>query len=242
MAAASATVPKRRAIEVDQLLATEYPDAECALHFSSPLQLLIATILSAQCTDVRVNMVTPELFKKYPTAAAVAGAKRADLEKIVQSTGFFRAKAKSIQETCRILAEQYKGRVPKNLDELVKLPGVGRKTANVVLGTAYDIASGVVVDTHVSRLSYRLGLTKEKDAVKIERDLMAQLPQSEWVNFSHRLIHHGRKVCVARKPRCDECVLNVVCPKIGVKEKTAAAGTAAARAFTKKALADKKRR
>lgn len=233
---------KGRAVEVDRLLALEYPDAECALKFSNPLQLLIATILSAQCTDVRVNMVTPALFKKYRNASAFAGAKRSDLEKAVQSTGFFRSKAKSIQETCRILANEYHGEVPKSIEELVKLPGVGRKTANVVLGTAYDIASGVVVDTHVSRLSFRLGLTKQKDAVKIERDLMAQLPQKEWVNFSHLLIHHGRRICIARKPRCEECILNALCPKIGVKEKTAHAGTAPARAIKKRAIAAARRR
>jgi endonuclease III len=237
MAVASAMEPKRRAIKVAKLLAAEYPDAECALHFSNPLQLLIATILSAQCTDVRVNMVTPALFKKYPRAAAFAAAKRDDLEKAVQSTGFFRAKAKSIQESCRKLVDQYQGKVPQSLDELVKLPGVGRKTANVVLGTAYGIASGVVVDTHVSRISYRLGLTKQKDAVKIERDLMTQLPQREWVNFSHRLIHHGRQICTARKPHCHECVLSVVCPNIGVKEKTVDAGTSAPRAISAKAIA-----
>jgi len=240
--ATTAKGSKHRAIEVAKLLAVEYPDAECALKFSNPLQLLIATILSAQCTDVRVNMVTPALFKKYPRASAFAAAKRADLEKAIQSTGFFRAKAKNIQEACRILADEYGGEVPKSLDELVKLPGVGRKTANVVLGTAYDIAVGVVVDTHVSRLAHRLGLTKQKDAVKIERDLMAQLPQKEWVNFSHRLIHHGRRVCTARKPRCEECILNALCPKIGVKEKTATAGTAPARAITKRASVAASRR
>jgi len=219
MALAIAVEPKRRALKVAKLLAKEYPDARCALDFKNPLELLIATILSAQCTDVRVNMVTPTLFKKYPTAAAYAAANRSELEKAIQSTGFFRSKAKSIQECCRKLAEEHGGKVPKSLDVLVELPGVGRKTANVVLGTAYDIASGVVVDTHVSRLAFRLGLTKEKDAVKIERDLMAQLPKSEWVNFAHRLIHHGRRVCVARKPKCSDCVLNVVCPKIGVTTK-----------------------
>jgi endonuclease III len=242
MAIASGTQAKHGATKAAKLLAAEYPDATCALEFSNPLQLLIATILSAQCTDVRVNIVTPALFKKYPSAAAFASAKRAELEKAVQSTGFFRAKAKNIQETCRVLAEQYKGQVPKSLDELVKLPGVGRKTANVVLGTAFGIASGVVVDTHVGRLSNRLGLTKEKDPVKIERDLMAQLPQREWVNFSHRLIHHGRRVCAARKPRCDECVLNAVCPKIGVKEKTAAPGTSAVRAISAKAIKTRRKR
>ena len=220
MPVAQAEEPKRRAAKVAKLLAAEYPDATCALQYSNPLELLIATILSAQCTDVRVNMVTPALFRKYPNAAAYAAAKRPELEKVIQSTGFFRNKAKSIQECCRQLVDEFDGKVPQSIDELVKLPGVGRKTANVVLGTAYEIASGVVVDTHVTRLSQRLGLTKQKDAVKIERDLMALLPPREWVDFSHRLIHHGRRICMARNPKCDECVLNVVCPKIGVKVKT----------------------
>lgn len=229
MATASAADPKKRAARVAKLLAAEYPDAECALTFANPLQLLIATILSAQCTDVRVNMVTPALFKKYRTAAAFAAAPRAELEKAIQSTGFFRAKAKNIQECCRKLAEEYDGKVPQKLEQLVTLPGVGRKTANVVLGTAFGIASGVVVDTHVSRITHRLGLTKQTDAVKIERDLMAQLPPREWINFSHRLIHHGRRICIARKPRCEECVLNAICPKIGVKEKPKASVVARSR-------------
>jgi endonuclease-3 len=219
MAVASALDRKRRALKVAKLLAREYPDAECALKFSNPLELLIATILSAQCTDVRVNMVTPALFKKYPNAAAYASANRSELEKAIQSTGFFRNKAKSIQECCRKLVDEYCGNVPKTIDILTTLPGVGRKTANVVLGTAYNIASGVVVDTHVTRITDRLGLTKQKDAVKIERDLMELLPPHEWVNFSHRLIHHGRRICVARNPRCPDCVLKTVCPKIGVETK-----------------------
>jgi endonuclease-3 len=218
MATASATTSKRTAVKVAKLLATEYPDAECALRYSNPLELLIATILSAQCTDVRVNMVTPRLFRKYRSAAAFASAKREELQKEIQSTGFFRSKAKSIQECCRKLAEEYDGKVPQTLEELVERPGVGRKTANVVLGTAFGIPSGVVVDTHVSRLTHRLGLTKHKDAVKIERDLMAQLPSHQWIDFSHRLIHHGRRICVARKPRCPDCVLKAICPKIGVTE------------------------
>jgi endonuclease III len=220
MPVTAAEEPKRRAAKVAKLLAAEYPDATCALQFSNPLQLLIATILSAQCTDVRVNLVTPALFKKYPTAAAYAAAKRSELEQAIQSTGFFRNKAKSIQECCRQLVDDHGGKVPQSIDELVKLPGVGRKTANVVLGTAHGIASGVVVDTHVTRLSQRLGLTKQKDAVKIERDLMALLPAREWVDFSHRLIHHGRRICTARNPRCEACVLSVICPKIGVIIKT----------------------
>ncbi len=222
MAVASASQAKSRAVKIAKLLAMEYADARCALDFSNPLELLIATILSAQCTDVRVNMVTPALFKKYRTAADFAAAKRGDLEKAIQSTGFFRNKAKSIQECCRKIAEEYDGEVPRSMEELVKLPGVGRKTANVVLGTAFGIASGVVVDTHVARLAYRLGLTKQKDPVKIEQDLMAQLPRRQWVDFAHRLIHHGRRICTARKPRCEDCVLDEVCPKIGVTERRGA--------------------
>jgi endonuclease-3 len=218
MATASAPKSKSTALKIAKLLATEYSDATCALRFSSPLELLIATILSAQCTDVRVNMVTPALFRKYPNAAAFAAAKRDELEKQIQSTGFFRSKAKNIQACCRKLVEEHGGQVPTTLDKLVELPGVGRKTANVVLGTAFEIPSGVVVDTHVGRISQRLGLTKHKDAVKIERDLMAQLPPREWIDFSHRLIHHGRKICIARKPRCPDCILQAICPKIGVAD------------------------
>jgi endonuclease-3 len=219
--ASKKSTAKGSALKIAQLLAQEYPDASCALTFSNPLELLIATILSAQCTDVRVNLVTPGLFRKYRSAAAFAAAPREELEHAIQSTGFFRSKAKSIQACCQSLVDEHGGKVPDNLDELVKLAGVGRKTANVVLGTAFGIPSGVVVDTHVGRISHRLGLTKHRDAVKIERDLMAQLPAAEWINFSHRLIHHGRKICVARKPRCPDCILQSICPKIGV---TPAAG------------------
>ncbi len=207
---------KRHASRVAELLRQTYPDAECALGHESPLELLVATILSAQCTDQRVNMVTPALFKKYRTAAAFAASPAGVLEKEIQSTGFFNAKAKSIRGCCQKLADEHGGQVPQDLDALVKLPGVGRKTANVVLGTAYGIASGVVVDTHVARLSFRLGLTKQKDPVKIEQDLMALLPPAEWVNFSHRLIHHGRQICIARKPKCEICPLLADCPQNGV--------------------------
>ncbi|MGD9636992.1 MAG: endonuclease III [Pirellulales bacterium] len=207
---------KRHASRVAELLRQTYPDAECALVHRSPLELLIATILSAQCTDQRVNMVTPALFKKYRTAAAFAASPPGVLEKEIQSTGFFNAKAKSIRACCRALAEEHAGQVPRELDALVKLPGVGRKTANVVLGTAYGIASGVVVDTHVARLSFRLGLTKQHDPVKIERDLMELLSADQWVDFSHRLIHHGRQICTARKPKCEICPLLEVCPQRGV--------------------------
>jgi endonuclease III len=209
---------KRFAGSVVRGLARAYPDAKCALNFQTPLELLVATILSAQCTDQRVNQVTGQLFRKYRAAADYAAVPAAELEEDIRSTGFFRNKARNIQECCRILAEQYRGEVPRDLDALVALPGIGRKTANVVLGTAYGIASGVVVDTHVGRIACRLGLTgrKEKDAVGIEKDLMALVPQPEWVATSHRMIHHGRRVCTARKPRCGECPLEVICPRIGV--------------------------
>lgn len=208
---------KRHAAKVAKLLAKTYPDAKCALNFQTPLELLIATILSAQCTDVRVNLVTKDLFRKYRSAADYAAAKSKELENQIKSTGFFRAKAKSIQAACARLAKEHGGEVPQSLDELVELPGVGRKTANVVLGTAFGIASGVVVDTHVRRIARRLGLTSENDPEKIERDLMAVLPKVEWVDFSHRLIHHGRRICIARRPKCSECTLAKVCPRIGVE-------------------------
>ncbi len=197
-------------------LKRDYPQVECALAFSSPLELLVATILSAQCTDERVNMVTTVLFKRYRNAQAYAEAATEELEKIIRSTGFFRAKAANIKACCRDLWKQHGGEVPRALESLIKLAGVGRKTANVVLGTAFGIASGVVVDTHVRRLSQRLGLTQNTDPEKIEKDLMAILPPSEWIDFSHRLIWHGRKVCKARGPSCDRCGLVDVCPQIGV--------------------------
>jgi endonuclease-3 len=210
---------KRHAAQVVRRLKAAYPDAHCALNFHTPLQLLVATILSAQCTDVRVNIVTKDLFQKYPDAEAFAKARQADLEKAIQSTGFFRNKAKNIKACCTDLVAKHDGRVPENLDALVTLAGVGRKTANVVLGTAFGIPSGVVVDTHVARLSKRLGLTRHGDPVKIERDLMQLLPKREWVEFSHRMIAHGRKICIARKPRCEECPLLSICPQLGVAEK-----------------------
>jgi endonuclease-3 len=207
---------KRRAASIARRLAKEYADAVCSLDFHSPLELLIATILSAQCTDVRVNQVTPGLFKKHPTAADYAHAKLSELEKDIQSTGFFRNKAKNIQGCCQKLCEDFGGQVPKTMEDLVELPGVGRKTANVVLGTAYGIAIGVVVDTHVGRISRRLGLTKEKDAEKVERDLMDQFAPKEWIALSHRMIQHGRRYCMARNPQCDACLLRSLCPRIGV--------------------------
>ncbi len=208
---------KKHAADIVRLLRREYPDATCSLTFTNPLELLVATVLSAQCTDERVNIVTKDLFRKYRSAADYARAAIAELEKDIQSTGFFRNKAKSIQNCSRILAEQYGGKVPQSIEQLVELPGVGRKTANVVLGTVFGIASGVVVDTHVTRLSTRMGLTKHTNAEKIEAELMALIPSKEWVAFSHRMIQHGRKVCMARKPKCDVCASSAVCPKIGVE-------------------------
>ena len=199
-----------------RLLRKQYPDAECALNYETPVQLLVATILSAQCTDERVNIVTAELFRRYPTAADLARAPLRSLEKLVKSAGFYRNKAKNIKGCCTALVERYDGEVPQDLEALVELPGVGRKTANVVLGTAFGLATGVVVDTHVSRISRRLGLTRQKDPVKIERDLIEHLPRKEWVMYSHRVIHHGRQVCKARKADCENCKLKDVCPRIGV--------------------------
>jgi endonuclease III len=209
---------KRRASDIVKRLRRAYPEAHCALQFRDPLQLLIATILSAQCTDVRVNMVTPVLFKKFPSAAALAAAKREDIERIIQSIGFFRSKAKSIQECCRKIVAEHDGHVPRTMEELVKLPGVGRKTANVVLGTAFGIATGVVVDTHVGRISRRLRLTKSEDATKVEQDLMALIPERDWIDFSHAMIFHGRAICIARRPKCEICPLETVCPRIGVED------------------------
>ena len=180
----------------------------------------MATILSAQCTDTRVNLVTKDLFRKYRSAADYARAELAVLESEIQSTGFFRAKAKNIKACCQALQEKFGGEVPRDLEALVQLPGIGRKTANVVLGTAYAVASGVVVDTHVGRLSRRLGLTTrdDKDAVRIEQDLMELVPRKEWIDFSHRMIHHGRQICTARKPKCDVCSMRSFCPRIGLAE------------------------
>jgi endonuclease-3 len=192
-----------------------YPDAHCALHHDNALQLLIATILSAQCTDVRVNKVTPALFARYPDAKAFAAADLRELESLIRSTGFYRNKARSIIACCRKIVDDHGGKVPSTLEELVPLPGVGRKTANVVLGDAFDVP-GITVDTHVGRLSRRLALTAETDPRKVERDLMQLLPRKEWTLFSHRMIFHGRQVCFARKPNCAGCALNDICPKIGV--------------------------
>jgi endonuclease-3 len=211
--------PEKRtqAARVSKRLKADYPAATCALENETPFELLVATILSAQCTDERVNMVTPELFRRWPTAREMADAPIKQLEKVIQSTGFFRNKAKNIKAASRDIVEKHGGDVPRTMEEMVALAGVGRKTANVVLGTAFGMATGVVVDTHVTRLSQRLGLTEHIDATKIEQDLMRLLPKSEWVDFAHRMIHHGRQICVARKPRCPICSMNTFCPKIGVE-------------------------
>jgi endonuclease-3 len=207
---------RRRAKRINELLGEAYPDAKCALHHRNALELLIATILSAQCTDERVNLVTPALFKRYPDAAAFASADLSELEGMIRSTGFYRNKARSIQSCCRILVEKHGGKVPRTMEELVPLPGVGRKTANVILGNAFDVP-GIPVDTHVGRLSRRMGLTEHEDPVKVETDLMALLPAEEWTDFGHRMIFHGRQVCQARKPKCGTCVVRKLCPKIGVE-------------------------
>jgi endonuclease-3 len=198
--------------EIYDRLAKHYPDAHCALDFKSPFQLLIATILSAQCTDKRVNMVTPALFKRYRTPAALAAANPEELEELIKSTGFFRNKTKSLIGMSAAVAERHGGRIPDELDALVKLPGVGRKTANVVLGNAFDKNEGVVVDTHVGRVSGRLGLTKETDPVKVEQDLMRIFPRDRWTMLAHLLIEHGRTICDARRPKCEVCFLNDICP------------------------------
>jgi endonuclease-3 len=205
-------VSRAWASTVVRRLRGEYPDAQCALRHRNPYELIVATILSAQCTDEMVNRVTPELFRRWPTADALARARRPAIERVVKSTGFFRNKAKNIQGMAKKLVLDFGGEVPRTMDELLSLPGVARKTANVVLGVAFGRALGVVVDTHVARLSGRLGLTKEEDPKKIERDLMALLPEEDWIDLSHLLIWHGRRVCSARKPACDRCVLNDRCP------------------------------
>lgn len=208
---------KTQAAKVVRGLRRDYADAECALVHDTPFQLLVATVLSAQCTDARVNVVTKQLFAKYPTAKDLAAVPVQRIEKLVQSTGFFRNKAKNLKAIAERLVGEFDGEVPPDLEILVKLPGVGRKTANVVLGTAFGIPTGVVVDTHVGRISKRLGLTDSTDAVKIEQDLMELLPRKEWIDYSHRLIHHGRRVCKARNPRCEECGFKTICPRIGVE-------------------------
>ena len=252
-------LPKSEVPKVVAGLRQVYPEATCELDHRNAFELLTATILSAQTTDKRVNMVTPTLFAKYPDAASLAKAEQLDVEEIVRTTGFYRNKAKSIIGMAKALVERHGGQVPRTLEELIEIPGAARKTANVVLGTAFRIASGVVVDTHVQRLSQLIGLTDHDDVKQIERDLMAVVPKEDWIDFSHMLILHGRRVCIARKPLCDGCVINNVCmsafdPTVGYVSPTATADTAtkkkkvvvetkairAARALVKKGLKTKK--
>lgn len=201
-----------RIVPIIRKLKKQYPDAKCSLDHRDPLELLVATILSAQCTDTRVNVVTKDLFRKYKSAGDYANADPDELSAMIKSTGFFRNKRKSLIGMGAALAERHEGRVPQTLDELTKIPGVGRKTANVVLGNAFNKNEGIVVDTHVSRISRRLQLTRKNDAAKIERDLMRIVPREEWTLFPHLLIHHGRAICQARKPKCEICPVNMLCP------------------------------
>lgn len=205
---------RQRGLEILVRLQRAYPDATCTLNYNTPVQLLVATILSAQCTDERVNKVTPALFKRFPDAEAHANADLEELENLIRSTGFYRNKAKNIKATCASLVQHYQGKVPQRMEQLVELPGVARKTANVVLAHAFGVNMGVTVDTHVKRLSQRLGLTEHSDPVRIERDLMKLIPQPDWENWSIRLVYHGRAVCKARKPECDRCFLADLCPSV----------------------------
>ena len=207
-----ATKKQERANDIVVRLKQMYPKAKCSLDFTNAFELLIATMLSAQSTDVRVNIVTKSLFRKYPDPAAFAAASQVEMERDVRQTGFFRNKAKAVIAASKAIIEKHAGEVPKTMEELTALPGVGRKTANVVLGNAFNIRVGIVVDTHVARVSARLGLSANSDPVKIEEDLMKLIPQKEWTVFSHRLIYHGRQICIARKPKCSECRLNELCP------------------------------
>jgi endonuclease-3 len=203
---------QQRALDILIRLKQLYPEAPCTLNYETPVQLLVATILSAQCTDERVNQVTPKLFSRFPDAAALVNADLQELENLVRSTGFYRNKAKNIQAACRLIQTEFGGQVPQRMEQLLQLPGVARKTANVVLAHAYGIHVGVTVDTHVKRLSYRLGLTTHTDPIRIERDLMRLLPQPEWENWSIRLIYHGRAICKAQNPACYACILADLCP------------------------------
>jgi endonuclease-3 len=208
---------RERTEKIIRLLKRAYPDARCALNHSNAFELLVATILSAQCTDERVNIVTADLFRKYRKPEDYLRVPATELQQDIRTTGFFRNKTKSIQGASKILVDKFNGRVPQIMEELLTLPGVARKTANVVLGVAYGLAEGVVVDTHVSRLSHRLGLTKQKDANKIERDLMELVPRKDWIDFAHLLIFHGRRICKARRPLCEECVVEKLCPSSMLK-------------------------
>ena len=206
-----------RTLEIIKLLKRAHPDAKCALNHSNAFELLIATILSAQCTDERVNIVTADLFRKYRKPEDYLKVRDTELQKDIKTTGFFRNKTKSIQGACKVLIEEFGGEVPRTMEELLRVPGAARKTSNVVLGVAYGIAKGVVVDTHVSRLSQRLKLTRQKDPVKIEQDLMELVPRKDWIIFSHLLIFHGRRVCKARRPLCEECAVERLCPSSMLK-------------------------
>jgi len=208
---------QQRALEILIRLKRLYPDAHCTLKYDTPVQLLVATILSAQCTDERVNQVTPELFRQFPNARAIAQADIEVLEALVRPTGFYRNKAKNIQGACRMIVAEFGGQIPRRIELLTKLPGVARKTANVVLANAFDIHEGVTVDTHVKRLTQRLGLTEHSDPIHIERDLMRLLPVEDWENWSIRLIYHGRAICQAKKPKCNACVLADLCPSARVE-------------------------
>lgn len=212
------TAEQSAARSIYRILTKEYPDAKCELDFNSPLELLVATVLSAQCTDIRVNAVTPVLFNRFPTVANLAGAKISEIEKIIYSTGFFRSKAKNIKELANKILKDYDGEVPKTLAQLVTLPGVGRKTANVVLGNAFGIP-GLTVDTHFGRLSRRFGWSQETDPVKVENDVAKLIPEKEWTLLSHKLIWHGRRICHSRKPECGICPLAKLCPSAGVGAK-----------------------
>jgi endonuclease-3 len=210
------TALSQRAKKLQALLAEAYPEARCELDHRNAYEPLVATILSAQCTDARVNQVTPAFFARFPDAHALAQAGQEEVEELIKSTGFYRNKAKALLGMAKALVERHGGEVPRDMEAMVKLPGVGRKTANVVLGTAYGLATGIVVDTHVARVSQRLGLTTAQDPEKIEQDLMALFPKNQWVALSHRLILHGRYVCKARKPACSSCRLAEICPRVGV--------------------------
>lgn len=204
--------PQKRALALLDRLKALYPSATCTLNYETPVQLLVATILSAQCTDERVNKVTPDLFARFPDAETMAKANREEIETLIRSTGFYRNKAKNIQGACEMIVSDFQGKVPDTMEDLLKLPGVARKTANVVLAHAYGVNAGVTVDTHVKRLSHRLGLTEHNDPKRIEKDLMALLPQPDWENWSIRLIYHGRAVCKAKQPLCEVCTLADLCP------------------------------
>ncbi len=203
---------KERIKKIISLLREKYPQSRTALHYKNPLQLLVATILSAQCTDAKVNQITPRLFEKYPTASDLAEADREELEKIIRPTGFYRNKAKSIQEAAAVIEKEFSGQVPDTMDKLVKLPGVARKTANIILSSVFRKAEGIAVDTHVKRLAGRLGLSREKNPDKIEKDLMNLIPREDWLDFNYMLVNHGRKICQAKNPNCSQCILRQLCP------------------------------